>query len=335
MTKEQIDILLAEGYFPEQEEHPQLVETHISWVILCGRFAYKIKRPIKFSFVDFSTFEKRKFYCERELALNRRLSVDMYLDVLPVRESAGRYLIGGTDGVVIDHVVQMRRYNKNCEMDLMLIRNAVEPAAIISLADKIAHFHKGATKVLSGEMLDVQKEFNDLEGQIPFLSTALKGHPDQLISGVLEKANQFIALHKELLTRRKAAGFFRDGHGDLHTGNIFLLPAPQPFDCIEFNDALRRDDVLNEVAFLCMDLEVFGRDDLADLFLDRYNKTFPVMLDDDDRKLFNYYKSYRANIRAKVNSIRAHNTGNETEKNDCLKLTWKYLLLMQGCMEKL
>lgn len=335
MTKEQIDILLAEGYFPEQVDHPQLVETHISWVVLCGRFAYKIKRPVKFSFLDFSTAEKRKFYCERELALNRRLSIDMYLDVLPVRESAGRYLIGGTEGAVIDYAVQMRRYNKSSEMDLMLIRNAVGPEDIISLADKIAKFHRETTVIYSGEMLNVQKEFNDLEGQITFLSSALQDHPDQLIREVLERANQFIALHEELLTRRKAAGFFRDGHGDLHTGNIFLLPEPQPFDCIEFNDALRRDDVLNEVAFLCMDLEAFGRDDLADLFLSRYNKAFPVMFDEEDRKLFNYYKSYRANIRAKVNSIRARNAVNETERKDCLARAWKYLLLMQGFMTKL
>lgn len=326
---------MAEGYFPEQEDHPQLVETHISWVVLCGRFAYKIKRPVKFSFLDFSTSEKRKFYCERELTLNRRLSVDMYLDVLPVRESAVSYFIGGTEGTVIDHAVQMRRYNKNREMDLMLVRNAVGPEDIISLADKIAKFHRETTVIYSGEMLDVQKEFNDLEGQITFLSSVLQGHPDQLIREALGRANQFMALHEALLTRRKTAGFFRDGHGDLHTGNIFLLPEPQPFDCIEFNDTLRRDDVLNEVAFLCMDLEAFGRDDLADLFLARYNKAFPVMFDEEDRKLFNYYKSYRANVRAKVNSIRACNAANETERKDCLGRAWKYLLLMQGFIRNL
>jgi aminoglycoside phosphotransferase family enzyme len=184
-------------------------------------------------------------------------------------------------------------------------------------------------------MLDVQKEFNDLEGQITFLSSVLPGHPDQLIREALGRANQFMTLHEALLTTRKAAGFFRDGHGDLHTGNIFLLPEPQPFDCIEFNDALRRDDVLNEVAFLCMDLEAFGRDDLADLFLARYNEAFPVIFGEEDRKLFNYYKCYRANIRAKVNSIRARNTANETEKKDCLDRARKYLLLMQGFMKKL
>lgn len=156
-----------------------------------------------------------------------------------------------------------------------------------------------------------------------------------IISRAIEISDRFIQKNKELLANRLKAGFFRDCHGDLHSRNIFLLSSPQPFDCIEFNDDYRQIDVLNEVAFLCMDLDAFGRKDLSDLFLTSYNNLFTSIKTDDDYTLFVYYKSYRANIRAKVNSLRARAAEDDSQKKSALAEANKYLLLMDSYINEL
>jgi aminoglycoside phosphotransferase family enzyme len=172
--------------------------------------------------------------------------------------------------------------------------------------------------------------FNDLSSQSVFLVGETGDRSSELISQAIEISNSFIKKHATRLEYRLKEGFFRDCHGDLHSRNIFLLPSPQPFDCIEFNDDLRQIDVLNEVAFLCMDLDVFGRQDLSALFMDEYNKHFPAMKTAGDRSLFIYYKSYRANIRAKVNSLRAGTATDKSEKKKALLTADKYLNMMYG-----
>lgn len=138
-----------------------------------------------------------------------------------------------------------------------------------------------------------------------------------------------------MLEHRLKAGYFRDCHGDLHSRNIFLLPDPQPFDCIEFNDDYRHIDVLNEIAFLCMDLDAFGRHDLSELFFNSYNNLFPTAETKEDYLLFVYYKSYRSNIRAKVNSLRARSAINEAQQLLALKEAERYLRLMNSYINEL
>jgi len=328
MKKEQIDRLMAEGLFPDDTVKPQLVETHISWVILGNRFALKIKKPVTYSFLDFSTPEKRKYYCEREILLNRRLTGGIYLDVQPVREVSGHFFIGGEGGTIIDYAVRMQKIDPGKQMDLLLRERKVSPEDIRRLADKIALFHQSAEIIHSADLLDVQEKFNDVEGQKDFLEESLHAESRRLIEEAIRISGTFIKNHKPLLAARSAAGFFRDGHGDLHARNIFLLPDPQPFDCIEFNDDYRRIDVLNEVAFLCMDLDAFDRQDLSDLFINHYNRSFTTMKSEADQLLFLYYKSYRAGIRAKVNSLRAQSVGDDVTRNGYFAETDKYLRLM-------
>src|SRR4249919_1713820 len=117
MTKEQINKLLLEGRFPESSGRPELIETHISWVFLCDQFVYKIKKPIHYSFLDFSTSEKRKYYCSREIELNLRLTDNIYLDVQTVREISGQFFIGNESGEIIDYAVRMRKLDKTKQMD--------------------------------------------------------------------------------------------------------------------------------------------------------------------------------------------------------------------------
>lgn len=335
MTKEQIDKLFSEGTFPEHSVSRELTETHISWVFLCDTFVYKIKKPIRYSFLDFSTIEKRKFYCEREIELNKRLTNNIYLDVLPVRQTSGKLQIGDGNGEVIDYVVRMRRMQSDRQMDKLLSNNQVTEADVRNLAKKIAAFHKSANIVYQKDILDISEKFNDLLAEGDYLENNLNIKSAALINCAINASNIYMEKNKELLASRLKAGLFRDCHGDLHSRNIFLLPSPQPFDCIEFNDDYRQIDVLNEVAFLCMDLDAFGRENLSVLFLNYYNTFFPAMNSDADQNLFIYYKSYRANIRAKINSLRARDAKTVTEKQVCLREADKYLCLMDAYIQKL
>ena len=330
MTKEQINKLCSVEEFPENSNKPELIETHISWVILCDRFVYKIKKPIQYSFLDFSTIEKRKFYCTREIELNRRLTDDIYIDVQTIREKSHEVFIGEGEGEIIDYAVRMRKLDRKLQMDSLLLNNRVTHSDIFNLAEKIATFHKNTSVIYQKDFLDVQKMFNDLKAEKDHLADHLDINSSQIIIRAIDIANKFIEANKILLAKRLEAGFFRDCHGDLHSRNIFLLPSPQPFDCIEFNDDYRQIDVLNEVAFLCMDLDAFGRQDLSDLFLKYYNDLFPCMITKEDHRLFVFYKSYRSNIRAKVNSLRARGSRNANEKRLALADVEKYLCLMDG-----
>ena len=335
MTKEQINELLLKGQFGEYLGLPVMIETHISWVFICDQFVYKIKKPIQYSFLDFSTLEKRKYFCHREIELNNRLTEEIYFDVQPIRTIAGRHLIGGKNGEVIDYAVRMKKMDPLKQMDVLLMNNKVTGAHIQNLAERIAVFHKKTDIIFQKDILDVQKKFDDLGEESDYLSEHLNANSKTIISNAIATSYGFVQKNKALLDTRLKAGFFRDCHGDLHSRNIFLLPYPQPFDCIEFNDDFRQIDVLNEIAFLCMDLDAFGREDLSDLFLTSYNRLFPSMKTEDDRKLFVYYKSYRSNIRAKVNSLRARNANDDAQRIAALKEADKYLHLMDVYMKEL
>lgn len=332
MTKEQVNNLRVHGEFPEPACQPLLVETHISWVIICDKFVYKIKKPIHYSFLDFSTPEKRKYFCEKEIVLNKRLTEDIYIDVQPVHERQNRIIIGGNEGNLIDYTVRMHKIDREKQMDILLLHDKVTGADIRNLAEKIAGFHKKTNIIYKKNFLDVQEKFNDLGAEQEFLNMQLDRNSSNIINHAIETSDAFIKKNKELFAARLGAGFFRDCHGDLHSRNIFLLPSPQPFDCIEFNDDFRQIDVLNEVAFLCMDLDAFDRRDLSALFIQYYNHFFPAMITDEDRRLFIYYKSYRANVRAKVNSLRAKSASLEEDKMKALSATRKYLHLMESLM---
>ncbi len=335
MTKNQIDKLISEGVLPEPTEHRKLVETHISWVILCDRYVYKIKKPIKYSFLDFSTLEQRKYFCERELELNQRYSRNIYLEVLPIYELQGQFSIGGSEGNVVDYALKMSKLDPEKQMDVLVSLNKVSDADIINLAQHIADFHKNATIIYDTSAVDVGEEFNDLAEARLFLSENLCSEYGNRIDSALKASDTFLQKNKKLLQARLKMKFFRDVHGDLHTRNIFLLPDPQPFDCIEFNDKYRQIDVLNEVAFLCMDLDALGRNDLSELFIEQYNRNFPAIRTDQDKNLFIYYKAYRANVRAKVNGLRAKSASNDADRRAALTEVEIYMNLMERYLKML
>lgn len=335
MIRQQIDQLLASFAVDGITPGAELIETHISWVILSDNFVYKIKKPLCLHFLDFSTMEQRKFYCKREVLLNRRLTEDIYLDVLPVKDQSGRLFLGHHSGKTVDHAVKMRRMEDGRRMDLLLTAGKVTNDDMQKLAEKIAAFHKNTETLLQKDVLDIPDKFADLAAEAGYLQEQPGMVNAAGIGQAIKVSNVFSKRHFKRIAARIEAGFVRDCHGDLHTRNIFLLASPQPFDCIEFNDDLRQIDVLNEVAFLCMDLDALGRHDLSEAFLKNYNYLFPAMRTAEDHQLFLYYKSYRANVRAKINSLRARSAGSDGERAAALAEADKYLGLMNDYVKQL
>ena len=329
MTQEQISKLIAQGGFPDDSLERKLLETHISWVILGDQFVYKIKKPIKYSFLDFSSLSKRKHFCLREIELNKRFSNGIYLGVLPIKEYKGAYTLGSSKGKVIDYAVKMRKMDPQRQMDVLVLDNKVTEADMQELARTIVDFHKNAGIIKEKNVLDVADKFNDLEAEKEFLSQNTDGNTEEIIDWAIKLSNAFLKRYKFLMEARLQSGFYRDCHGDLHCRNIFLLTQPQPFDCIEFNDDYRHIDLLNEVAFLCMDLDALDRSDLSNSFLTHYNSLFPIMRNEKEKNLFSYFKGYRANVRAKVNSLRARSAVGKKDKTKALEEATKYVELME------
>jgi aminoglycoside phosphotransferase family enzyme len=218
-------------------------------------------------------------------------------------------------------------------MDILLSDKKITQTDICNLAKVIADFHKRTDIIYDTDPIRIKDDFNDLIKQTEYLSNHLGAAYSAIIHQSIDGSDAFVNRNKDLLYRRLNAGFFRDCHGDLHSRNIFFLPEPKPFDCIEFNDDYRRIDVLNEVAFLCMDLEAFGNLEFSKLFINTYNLIFPCMQSSQDFNLFTYYKGYRANVRAKVNSLRAHSAFNDQDRESALIETTKYIHLMNGYMK--
>ncbi len=300
MNSGQIHKLAQEGEWRNSPLNAKVVETHISWVLLARDFVFKIKKPVKFSFLDFSSLERRKHYCEREIELNSRLT-DIYLDVVPITFPDAIYEIGESSGKALEYAVRMKRQDSALEMDKMLKAGKVQDPHIEKLAKIMAGFHDRAEMIK--EPFDIEKmqaDFNDI------LTVQKKGEAET--TGVIKKAveysNRFLNKHRKLIEDRVAGGFRRDLHGDFHSGNIFLTKNPIVFDCIEFNDTLRYVDILDELAFFCMDLEAHGQKALSDKFLSFYQAETHRNSSDRELELFNYYKLYRANVRAKVNLLK-------------------------------
>ncbi|MEJ2584802.1 MAG: hypothetical protein P8Z38_07085 [Robiginitalea sp.] len=337
MTEKEIHRIIDSKAVPYPTAEISLIETHISWVLLTDAYVYKFKKPLTFSFLDFSTLEKRRLACEQEVSLNRRLAPEMYLGVLPVISEEGQMRIDGPPGHVVDYVVWMRRMDESRQMDMLMEKGKVEIADVAGLATVLAAFHRTARKVPGGASCDeLLEEFTDIRSVIPFVEE----HFGEKSAFLLEEVNQwvqgFLWEARGRIQERDRQGYVIDGHGDLHCRNVFLLTPPVIFDCIEFNGDLRSLDMLNEIAFLCMDLERYGRTDLARAFTRNYLAENPIMETATDRKLFVFYKMYRANVRIKVSCIhQMEETGPEAEQKKEQDLISQYLTLYLGYYREL
>jgi uncharacterized protein len=295
-----IATLLQGRAYPHPVENIQLLETHISWVILTGSFAYKIKKPIKLEFLDFSSLERRKNFCNDELRLNRRWAPELYLDVVAISGSFEKPIVGG-DGSPIEYAVKMLQFPQVAQLDAQLDAGLLVDADMIELAEMIAAQHGTAAVV---EQLDAKDAIELIRHPMLANIEHLKLHLgwDELQGLASWTSNKLQNLQATLMQRQKD-GFIRECHGDLHLKNLVRLPSGiVAFDCVEFSAKLRNVDVISDVSFLAMDLIARERSDLAYVFINRY---LECTGDYAGMAVFGLYYVYHALIRAKVAAIRS------------------------------
>lgn len=291
--------MLRRDFYPHAASTPQLLQTHISWVILTGPFAYKVKKPVDLGFVDFATLARRRHFCEQELALNRRLSPELYLDVLPIARQDGRYRLGATEHVV-EYCIKMVQFDQADLLDCRLATDSFDPSWMDTLALSIADFHAqadaGPEIAAYGDVQFVRDHIlANLEVAEHHLGTAISQPQLAHIRSFCIETLKQKSVH---LATRQARGFIRACHGDLHLRNITLFNGkPCVFDCIEFNDEYRMIDTISDVAFLVMDCDARCRSDLGMRFLSRY---LEHTADYASLELLPVYLTYRAGVRGKV-----------------------------------
>jgi len=298
-----------------------VIETHISWVICTGSFVYKIKKPVDLGFLDFSTLEKRRFYCHEELRLNKALAAELYLDVVGITGTAERPHMAGR-GTAFEYAVRLRQFDPACQFDRLLADGKLEEHHIDDVADTIVRFHE-----ITPRLKHAENGFAETVHK-PVQENYRQADRHKLTLGQRERINKLRQWHDALfielrptIEERLGTGFVRECHGDLHLGNIvYYHDKVILFDRLEFDPHLRFIDVINEIAFLLMDLEAHGEQKLAHRFLStwlQYSGDYASLY------LLNYYKGYRSMVRAKVALIQ----NNEAE-------FLRYLTLAESCTEK-
>lgn len=299
-----VEELLTPTAFPHPVQELRLRETPLSWVILTGPFAYKIKKPLHLEFIDTLELATRRRMCEQELQLNRRLAPDLYIDVVPIARHLGAVHMGGP-GEPLEYAVKMREFAEADELRSLLDSGGVCVPEILDLAERLAVFHRGAP------VAPMRRD----DGPTELLHDAVLGNLATLLAHLgdamgLDDLSPLIDwTHDQLqallprLRLRESQGYIRECHGDLHAGNIVRWQGHLiPFDCLDFDPHLRWIDVLNDVAFLVMDLVSHDRSDLAYGFLNRY---LEVTGDYDGADLVPFYAVYRALVRAMVDALTA------------------------------
>jgi len=296
-----VERLSNPAFYAEPTSSVEVIQTHISYIFLTDTLAYKVKKPVDFGFLDYTTLEKRRQMCEREVALNSRLCPDVYLGVVELRERGGELSIGGA-GETVEVAVKMCRLPRDRMLRHVLARGEGNDALFERIAVTLAEFHRrtpappagGAMSGLERPRFNCDENFAQTEKYVGAL--------------VPRRAFEFIRNSTDLFFRRKAALFARrvaerrivDGHGDLHLDSICATDPVRIFDCIEFNERFRIQDAAEEVGFLAMDLEFHGYLPFARTFVDAY---VAASGDAELVELLAFYKTYRAYVRAKINSF--------------------------------
>jgi len=278
----------------------RLIQTHISWVLLDGARACKIKKPVRFSFVDYTTPARRLSYCRREIAVNSRLSPDLYLGVVPVRDDAGAVSFDGP-GRTVDHAVEMRELPQGSRLDRLVARGRVGPDDIARIVRRLCAFHAGAPVAARryGSPRAVREGFEHAFRLKALIEREFGAGP--ALEHIEEKVDGFLVSHAGLFRERVRQGRIRRCHGDLRMSNIFLEgETVHIFDAVEFNPGLASTDVAADVAYLAMDLTYCGKRGLAEGLIDSYAACAG---DEGLRGLADFYQCYRALVRLLVESL--------------------------------
>ncbi len=296
-----VERLLDPALYPHPADRVELIETHISWVLLAGDRVYKIKKPVNLGFLDFTTLGRRRRFCQDEVRLNRRLTSDIYLGVVEIKGSAAAPRFDGR-GRTLEVAVVMRRLPAERMLDRLVGENAAPPALLDGIGTTVARFHAAAD---TGGEIDELGSIETIRRnwQENFAQTDTVGREllsDDTRRRVREYVATFLEREAARFSARVAAGRSRDCHGDLQAQHVCCVEPVQIFDCIEFNHRFRFGDVAGEIAFLAMDLERLGRPDLAIRFLNAYleeNGDYEAV------PLLDFYRAYRAWVRAKVTAF--------------------------------
>ena len=292
--------LLSPKAYPHRPGEIELRQTHISWVFLAGDLVYKIKKPVDFGFLDFTTLEKRKHFCEREVVLNRRLCPEVYLGVVPVVKTKEGFRFEG-EGEVVEWAVKMRRLPEEGMMGRLIKEGRLTPEHLELLVRKLVPFYKEAetgpevNRYGSLEVVRFNVEEN-FEQTRNFVGKALS---EPRYNHIVSWSRRFMEENQALFSARLKGGFIRDGHGDLYSANICYEDRREVyvFDCIEFNDRFRCGDVAQDLAFLAMDLDFHALMEFSRFFIDRYAE---LSGDRGVYELLDFYKGYRAYVRGKI-----------------------------------
>ena len=299
---ELIQALLDPETYPDSPPRVNLVQTQMSFVLVAGDLVYKVKKPVNLGYLDYTTLAKRRFFCQKEVELNRRLCPDAYLGVVAITEQEGRISIDGR-GRPLEYAVKMRRLPQEAMMNVMLAADKVSPEMLAAVAGKLAEFHGRAetnAAISAFGDLDIvrQNTAENFEQTEKYIGTTISPEKYQRIKTY---TGNFLVQSTPLFRRRISEGKIRDCHGDLHAAHICFWKGICIYDCIEFNDRFRYGDVASEVAFLAMDLDHYGRADLSRHFVSAY---MAASGDAELKSLLNFYKCYRAYVRGKVESFK-------------------------------
>jgi aminoglycoside phosphotransferase family enzyme/predicted kinase len=322
-TRPRVDLVLIEDLItalrdPRAYAHPVrevgFLQTHISVLFFAGDRVYKLKKPVDLGFVDFSTLERRRHFCQEEVRLNRRMAPDVYRGVVSIhRQADGRLKIGG-DGVLLEYAVEMERLPAEQMLDVLLEQGRIDSALIRNLVELLADFHRRADTGADVDGYGTPQAVRALVlGNLREMDPGDSGCMSPVLRAFLiERCGQFVREHVALMERRVVEGRVRDGHGDLHAGNICVTDAGLvAYDCLEFSAALRCSDVACDLAFLAMDLDRrgyrgFGRD-----LVRRYAD---LAGDPELRSLMDFYKTHRALVRAKVAALEVADLGRSEDE---------------------
>ncbi|HOX94317.1 MAG TPA: AAA family ATPase [Syntrophales bacterium] len=297
------DAMSRPDFYPHRPSSVEVIQTHISFIFIADDCVYKVKKAVDFGFLDFTTLEKRRFYCREELRLNKRLAPDFYLEVIDISEDAGGNIVMGPGGKVIEYAVKMKRLPTDRMLKGLLSRGRVVPADMERVARRVSEFHRLADtggRIDENGGLDVIRKNQDenFDQTEKYIGMTI---PEEQYRFIQSFINDFMDRNRALFERRVEEHRIRDCHGDLHIEHICLADGIVIFDCIEFNERFRFGDVAAEVAFLAMDLDFNGYPDHARAFVDAYVR---LSGDPELTKLLNFYRTYYAYVRGKVISFR-------------------------------
>jgi uncharacterized protein len=323
-----IQFLQQKENYPHPVEDVTLVQTHISFVLLAGDAVYKWKKPVDFGFLNFSSLEKRKFYCEQELELNRRLCPDLYEEVVTLNVENDSFCLNGS-GEVVEYGIKMSRMPEERMMGKVMVAGQVTHVHIDSIIEQLVPFYENAAGdaaikefgLATSVAVNVLENFEQTEGFIG--QGAITQEQFEVISTY---SREFLS-HKDRFQARIDAGKIRDCHGDMHSANICLTDPVSIFDCIEFNERFRYTDVAADVAFLAMDLDFHGEEELSNYFVEQF-----VSKSGDEELLgmLNFYKCYRTYVRAKIALFTASDPAvDAATKEACIEQARKHFLLAE------